>query len=145
MIKDFFTAKSIAVAGASRNEKKFGNIVCRKLKEFGFTVFPVNPSGETICNLTSYKNISSLPLEATHLIILTRKERTEELVNSALAKGIKNIWIQQTSETLGAVEAAKNAGANVISGKCLFMYSDPVRGAHRFHRGIKKVCGKFEE
>ncbi len=145
MIKDFFSTNSIAIAGASRNAKKFGNIVCRKLKEKGFNIYPVNPSGESICDLQTYKEIADLPTEVQHLIILTRKDRTTEIVKQAIAKGIQNIWIQQMSDSPEAIEIATEAGIHLICGKCLFMYAEPVEGMHKFHRGCKKLFGQLQE
>lgn len=145
MIKDFFTAKDIAVAGASRNPAKFGNLLCSELIRKGHTVYPVNPSGESICGLKTYADIASLPDMVTHLIIITRKDRSEALVLEAIRKGIKHIWIQQQSDTPSAVDTAVKAGVTVTYGKCAFMYLEPVTGIHNFHKKVKKLFCTFTE
>jgi predicted CoA-binding protein len=43
-IEDFIAQPAVAIAGASRDGKKFGNAVYRDLKSKGYRVFAVNPN-----------------------------------------------------------------------------------------------------
>jgi len=142
-IDQFFESKKIAIAGVSRNPKKFPTVIFTELKQKGFTVFPINPNADVIGGVKCYPDVASLPAEVESLAIVTRKDKTESLVDAAISCGIKNVWIQQMSETPAAVEKAKNAGINVIYKKCLFMFSEPVAGMHKFHRSIKKLFGQL--
>ncbi len=61
----------------------------------------------------------------------------------ALDKGIRNIWIQQRSDTGEALELLKDTDVNLIHNQCILMYAGPVKGPHKFHRFINKVFGKY--
>lgn len=140
-IDQFLQAKRMAVAGASRDPKKFGNQVFAALKEKGYELYPVNPNAGNIDGLQVYQSISELPEEVKHLVILTPKQQCEKLVMEAIAHGIDHIWIQQMSDTPEAVKIASEAGVNLVTGECMFMWIEPVSGIHKFHRTIRKIFG----
>jgi predicted CoA-binding protein len=135
---EFVESKTYAIAGVSRNNKKFGNYVFRKLKEKGYEVLPVNPNTTEIEGTACYADISSLPSNIEHLIVLTPKNQTLQVVDAAVSKGIKNIWVQQNSETKEVMEYASNKSNNFIFKKCIMMYAQP-KGMHKFHRFINDL------
>ena len=47
-IETFLTAKSFALAGASRDPEKYGNRILRALVASGRNVFPLNPNATVI-------------------------------------------------------------------------------------------------
>jgi len=98
-IQRFLAPKKLAVAGASRDPKKFGGTVIKNLKERGFELFPVNPNAKEIQSLKCYKTVSDLPADVKHLLILTPKEKTLETANLAAQNKMEMVWIQQMSET----------------------------------------------
>ena len=142
-IQKFLEPKKLAVAGASRNPKKFGGAIFKELKEKGFDLYPVNPNADEIQGVQCYKSIAELPDDVTHLYIVTQKVETQQIVDAAIEKGIKMIWMQQKSETPEAVKTAEDAGIIVISQRCLFMFVDPVGGPHAFHRFFTKLFGGY--
>jgi uncharacterized protein len=142
-IDDFLAPKKMAIAGVSRNPKKFGYQVYKELTEKGFQVFPINPNTDTIDGKLCYKSVSALPEDVKHLLVLTPKTQTESVVQEAKLKGITNLWIQQTSQTDKAVEIATEAGMNLIYKRCIFTFAEPVKGVHKFHRSIMKLFGKL--
>ena len=66
-----FNPESIAVIGASRDEKKIGHIVLKNIVNSGFRgqVFPVNPNTDMIDGLACFPDCKSLPF-APDLAIL---------------------------------------------------------------------------
>lgn len=140
-INQFLDAKQLAVAGVSRNPKKFGNQVFQILKEHGYELFPVHPMADKIDDIQVYSTISELPAEVKHLVILTQKKESEKIVMEAIAHGIDHIWIQQMSDTPEAIKIALEAGVKLVTGQCIFMWVEPVNGVHKFHRSIKKFFG----
>lgn len=142
-IQQFLAPKKLAVAGASRNPKKFGGSVVKDLKERGFELFPVNPNAEEIQNLKCYKNIADLPADVKHLLILTPKEKTMETAKQAVHKKMDMVWIQQMSETPEAIAILEEAGIPLIHKKCIYMFAEPVKGPHSFHRFLVKVFGRY--
>lgn len=135
---EFVESKTYAIAGVSRDKKKFGNYVFRTLKEKGYQVLPLNPNAVEIDGTKCYADISDLPADISHLIILTPKEQTLQVAEAAVNKGIKNIWVQQNSETKEVMDYAKDKDNNFIFKKCIMMYAQP-KGMHKFHRFINDL------
>ena len=142
-ILKFLEPKKMAIAGASRNPKKFGGAVFKELKAKGFDLYPVNPNADEIQGVTCYKSVADLPDDVTHIYIVTPKAETQKIVDAAIKKGVKMIWIQQKSETPEAVKTGEDAGIPVISKKCMLMFADPVGGPHAFHRLFTKLFGGY--
>ncbi len=142
-IDSFFESDYIAVAGVSRNEKKFGNIIYKELKKLGKNVIPVNPNMEKFDNEKCYTSLDALPLNTKSIVIVTGKEHSDGIFKEALASGFQNIWVQQTSETDYIITKAKQSDSNIICKQCLLMYLEPVKGIHNFHKSINKLFGKY--
>jgi predicted CoA-binding protein len=140
-IEEFLSSRKIAIAGVSRDPKKFGHTVMKELKEKGFEVFPINPNADQINGTPCFHNIGSLPLNVKHLLVITQKKQTHGVVTEAIAKGIDNIWIQQFSETKEAIDFALSHKVNLVVKQCILMHTEPVKGIHKFHRSIKKFFG----
>lgn len=140
-IEEFFASKKLAIAGVSRNTKKFGYLAYKHLKENGFDTYPINPHAELIDTDICYPGIAEVPDSADRLLILTHKEISGKLIEEAIKKGIKHIWVQQTSETPEIRSMANKKDLNIIYGKCIFMFAEPVKGIHKFHRNILKLFG----
>ena len=142
-IRQFLAPKKLAVAGASRNPKKFGGSVIKDLKEKGFELFPINPNAEEIQNLKCYKTVADLPADVKHLLILTPKGKTTEIAIQAVQNKMEMVWIQQMSETPEAIALLEETGIPFIQKKCIYMFADPVKGPHNFHRFLVKVFGRY--
>ena len=141
-IENFIASEPIAVIGVSRNPKKFGYAAFKELKEKGLKVIPVNPSADEILGLKSYPSVTALPSDVGGVIILTKKEETAQIVKDARAKGIKNIWIQQYSDSKEAIKELEGSDINYITGECILMFYKP-HSIHKFHRALLKFFGKY--
>jgi uncharacterized protein len=141
-IEDFLTSGPIALVGVSRNPKKFGYAVFKELKEKGLKIIPVNPQATEILGEKVYRNVKELPSEVKGIIIMTRKGEALSIVKEAKEKGIKQIWFQQQTDSREALEELKNSDINFIAGECILMYYKP-HSVHKFHRGLKKLFGRF--
>lgn len=140
-IDHFLDCKTIAIAGASRDEKSFSAQVAKQLNKIGYNLWYVNPQFES--NEAEHHKVQSvimLPEDVDHLLVLTPKAQTELVLQQAIAKGIKDVWIQQQSDTPIALELARENHLNTVHHQCIFMFTEP-EGMHKFHRGIKKFFG----
>ena len=142
-IDHFLNCQSMAIVGASRNEKSFSAQVARHLSQLGYNLWYVNPRFEPK-EMASQRipSIAMLPAHVNHLLILTPKVQTESVVQQAIDKGIKDLWIQQYSETPQSLELAGQSTLNTVHHQCIFMFSQP-QGIHKFHHGIKKLFGSL--
>lgn len=142
-IQDFLAQKKLAVVGVSRDKMQFSNSAYRFLKANGYTVFPVNPNAEKIENDKCYPNIKSLPEKVDRALVLLPPEKTNEVLPEIVDAGIKNVWLQQQTESPQAIQFCKEHGIHVVYGECILMFAEPVAFFHRFHRWGKKIIGKL--
>ena len=140
-IEDFLNSKKIALAGASRNKKKFGYISFKSLVEKGYDILPINPNANEIDGKKCFKSITDLPSDVESVLIMTPKNNTDEVLREAINKGIKNIWVQQMSDTKNTIGIAEEYQKEIVTGKCIFMFAEPVSGIHKFHRALVKIFG----
>ena len=141
-IEDFIAAQPVAMVGVSRNPKKFGQMAFRELREKGMNIIPVNPAVGEILGEKTYPDVKSLPSEVGGVIIMTKKDQTAAIVKEARNKGIKNIWIQQNSDSKEAIRELEGSDINYITGECILMYHKP-HSFHKFHKAIIKLFGKY--
>jgi predicted CoA-binding protein len=144
-IEEFLSQKNIAVAGVSRNEKKFGNYIFNELSKKGYDVFPVHPVLEEFKGKKCYPSVGSLPDDVTAIVINTKPEVTSQLVAESTAKGIRHIWLQQGAADKEFVNRLKTNGSAIITGKCIMMFTQPVKGIHGFHRWLYQIFGKSDK
>ncbi|MHB8709310.1 MAG: CoA-binding protein [Desulfuromonadales bacterium] len=121
-IAAFFAAPAFGVAGASKNRDKYGNKVLRCYQINGRKVVPINPVETEIEGLACVKTVADLPPEVESLSIITPPQVTDKVVELAIARGIKNIWMQPGAQSVPAITAAEAAGINVIAdGSCVLV------------------------
>ena len=136
----FLSAGKYAVAGVSRDPKKFGQVVFRELRQKGMDVVPVNPNAEIIDGVKCFSSVSDLPSDVRGLILMTPKGETLTVAREAIAHGIKDLWIQQGAETRATIEELKKEEINLFSKECIMMFWKP-NSIHSFHRFLKKIFG----
>lgn len=141
-IEEFLGSEPIAMAGVSRNPKKFGFAAFRELKEKGMNVLPVNPNADEIHGAKVYHDIKSLPDNVGGLIVMTNKKQTAGIIREAKEKGIRQIWVQQMAESNEAVKELEGSGINYITKECILMHYKP-HSIHKFHAGIRKFFRRF--
>jgi predicted CoA-binding protein len=141
-IEEFLGSEPIAMAGVSRNPKKFGFAAFKELKEKGMNVIPVNPHADEIHGSKVYHDIKSLPSDVKGLIVMTNKDQTASVIREAKEKGIRQIWIQQMAESKEALKELEGSGINYITKECILMHYKP-HSIHKFHAAIMKFFRKF--
>jgi predicted CoA-binding protein len=118
-IDTFLDAEAFGVVGASSKPYKYGNKVLRCYQQNQRTVIPVNPVTKRIEGLACVASVSDLPDHVDSISIITPPQVTEKVVEEAIAKGIKNIWMQPGAESVQAVTACEEARVNLIAdGSC---------------------------
>lgn len=140
-ISHFFeNTGSIAVIGVSKAANKGSHMLYKALKQSGYNVFAVNNQADTIDGESCYKSIEVLPDSITAAIILTPQKVTPEVFQQVVNKGIKNIWIQQGAHNPEVLNLVTN-DVNLVYNKCIYMFAEPVKGVHKFHRSLLRFFG----
>jgi len=118
---DLHSAKTIAVVGLSDDPAKPSHQVAKYLKEKGYTIIPVNPTLRQVLGERSYPDLMSIPADiAIDIVNIFRKpEAVAPVVNQAIQRGAKVIWMQEGIVNYEAKKAAESAGLDVIMDKCI--------------------------
>jgi uncharacterized protein len=145
-IERFLKNKEIAIIGASKDRKKFGNIVMRFLDKRGYEVYPVNPVSIEIEGKPSYLSVHDLPEKVKAAVFITKPDVSETILSEIInGKKIGHIWLQQGAENQNAVLSAEKVGLNIIHGECIMMFAKQSGFPHSIHRFFKKTFGKYPE
>jgi predicted CoA-binding protein len=110
---------TIAVVGASSNEKKAANRIPRWLLKAGFTVIPVNPTAEEILGQKVYKSLADIPVPVDIVDVFRPSEEAAGVAEQAAAIGAKTVWLQLGITSDKARSVAKKAGMNYVEDNCL--------------------------
>jgi predicted CoA-binding protein len=144
-VEDFLAQRTLAVVGASRDEKKFGNKVYKDLIRKGYQTYPVNPKAEEIEGQPCYPDLHALPQTVDGVVFVVPPAQTEQVVREAAELGIKRVWMQQGSESEDALRFCEEKGISAVSGECILMFAEPAEFYHRAHRWVWGVLGKLPE
>ena len=121
-IARFLASPAYGVVGASRYRHKYGNKVLRCYQQNGRTAIPVNPNETEVEGATCVASVFDLPDTVQSISIITPPPVTERVVEEAIRKGIRHVWMQPGAESVAAVTACKRAGINVIAdGSCVLV------------------------
>ena len=144
-IQEFISGKRIAVVGASRtNDKyKFGNMAATELKRRGYEVYLVHPQAETINGEKTYPSLSALAGKVDGVLVSVPASNGGPILQDAAAAELRNVWIQQGGESSELIQMGEHLKLNLVTGKCILMYAQPVRSFHAIHRFIVRVSGKL--
>ncbi len=113
------TSKTIAVVGASDNPTRASYQVAEYLQSEGFKIIPVNPALQELFGEKAYPDIVSIPEPVDVVDIFRNPDAVPEIVEQAIAKKAKVVWMQPGAENMQAAERATEAGLEVIMGVCM--------------------------
>jgi predicted CoA-binding protein len=124
-IERFLASPAFGVIGVSNNRRKYGNKVLRAYLQQHKKIYPIHPTEKQIEGIACYQTLAELPKEVESLSVITPPPSTEKIVAEAIAKGIKNIWMQPGAENEAAIKQCQQHGINVIAGgPCILVEFD---------------------
>ena len=118
-IKDVFTLKKIAVIGMSRHSIKAAHFVPKYLSEQGFDITPINPTTNEILGKKCYPDISSVQHSIDIVDIFRPSEQVLSVIQDAIKKKPKVIWLQEGIHNAEAEKLAMKEGIIVIFNRCM--------------------------
>lgn len=113
------TAKVIAVVGLSSNPMRPSFGVSRFLQRQGFRIIPVNPNETEILGERAYATVTEIPGAVDIVDIFRRPACVPEVVDQALAKGARCVWMQEGVINHDAARKAEAAGMPVVMDRCI--------------------------
>lgn len=122
------SARTIAVVGLSGKRYRPSHGVAEYLKRSGYRIIPVNPAETEVLGEKCYPDLDSVPGEVDVVDIFRRSEFVPEVVEAAIRKGAKVIWMQEGVINEEAARRAREAGLTVVMDRCIL--KDHSRLAH---------------
>ncbi|MCD6489245.1 MAG: acetate--CoA ligase family protein [Thermodesulfobacterium sp.] len=95
MLDFIFRPSSIAVIGASEDERKIGHVVFRNLVKQGFKgkVYPVNPKRKEVLGIKCYPSIKDIPDKIDLAIIVIPARGVPSVVKDCAEHGVKGLVV----------------------------------------------------
>ncbi len=110
--------RTIAVVGASSNPARASNHVAAYMKAQGYRVIPVNPNERTVIGEQAYPSLTAVPGPIDLVDIFRKSQDVLPIVEEAIARGAKAIWLQEGVINEAAAQLAREAGLAVVMDRC---------------------------
>ena len=112
--------RTIAMVGASEHWNRPSFFAMKYLQDKGYRVIPVNPQakGEEILGEKVYADLADVPEKIDMVDIFRRAEAVPGIVDQAIAKGAKVVWMQLGVRHDQAAAKAEAAGLKVVMNRC---------------------------
>lgn len=118
-IKKIFALKNVAVIGMSKNQGKAAHYVPKYLSENGYNIVPVNPTADEILDKKCYHNVEDVTEPIDIVDVFRPSDQVLPVVQEAIKKKPKVIWLQEGIHNAEAEELARNAGIEVVFNRCM--------------------------
>lgn len=113
------SSRTIAVVGLSSKRFRPSHGVAEYMQHAGYRIIPVNPLETQILGEPCYADLDSVPGPIDIVDIFRRSEFVPEIVEAAIRKGAKVIWMQEGVIHEAAARRAQQAGLTVIMDRCI--------------------------
>lgn len=113
------SARTIAVVGVSSKRFRPSYGVTEYMQRAGYRIIPVNPQETEVLGEKSYPDLDSVPGPIDIVDIFRRSEFVPEIVEAAIRKGAKLIWMQEGVVHEQAARRAQAAGLAVVMDHCI--------------------------
>ncbi|HTX33601.1 MAG TPA: CoA-binding protein [Bryobacteraceae bacterium] len=113
------SAHTIAVVGLSHRRYRPSHGVAEYLKRAGFRIIPVNPHESEVLGERSYPDLDAVEEPIDIVDIFRRSEFVLEIVEAAIRKGARLIWMQEGVVHEEAAQRARDAGIAVVMDRCI--------------------------
>ena len=113
------TYRTVAVVGLSDKPERPSYTVASYLQSQGYKIVPVNPRISRVLGEDAYPDLVSIPFGIEIVDIFRRSEDVPPIVDAAIEKGVRAVWMQQGVISETAAEKAKAAGLEVVMDLCM--------------------------
>ncbi len=114
-------SKTVAVVGISPKEDRPSYVVASYLKSKGYRIIPVRPDGDRILGEKVHHNLMEIPkeVEIDVIDIFRRSADVPSVVDEAIQRGAKIVWMQEEITNDKARAKAENFGLKVVMDRCI--------------------------
>jgi predicted CoA-binding protein len=115
--------KSIAMVGVSKDPKKTSTIVMKYMQDYGFKVYPVNPSakGEKILGEEVYAKVTDINKNVDIVDVFRPSSEAYGIAEDAVKIGAKVLWLQLGIRDQKAKKLVEENKIEYVENKCTKM------------------------
>jgi predicted CoA-binding protein len=113
------TYKTIAVVGLSSQTWRPSYSVSRYMQKAGYRIIPVNPRETEVLGEKAYAALDDVPEPFDIVDIFRRPEYVPEIVEAAIRRNARVIWMQLGVGNEAAADRARKAGLEVVVERCI--------------------------
>ena len=113
------TCTTLAVVGLSSKHCRASHGVSSYMQSHGYRIIPVNPNEDSVLGERCYPALDDVPENFDAVVIFRRSEFVPEIVESAIRKGAKVVWMQEGVQHEEAARRAREAGLEVVQDRCI--------------------------
>jgi hypothetical protein len=111
--------KTLAVIGLSSKPTRPSYGVSSYMKDHGYRIIPVNPNEKKVLGERAFATLEDVPGPVEVVVIFRKSEYVPEVVEEAIRKRVKVIWMQEGVLHEAAAQRARAAGLEVIEDRCI--------------------------
>jgi len=113
------STRTIAVVGISGKRYRPSYGVAEYMQRAGYRIIPVNPLETEVLGEKCYPDLDSVPDVVDMVDIFRRSEFVPAIVEAAIRKGAKVVWMQEGVIHEEAARRAEAAGLTVVMDRCI--------------------------
>jgi predicted CoA-binding protein len=119
--KTLSDCKTVAVVGISPKADRPSYIVASYLKSKGYRIIPVRPDEEEILGEKVHHHLIEIPkeIQVDVVDIFRKSEDIPPIVEEAIQRGAKVVWMQEGVIHEEAKAKAEKAGLKVVMDRCM--------------------------
>ncbi len=113
------TKGPIAIVGLSPKPHRDSHRVGQYLIDHGYEIIPVRPGADEVLERKAYGSLLEIEGDVEVVDVFLNPERLLPIVEQAIRKGVKYLWLQLGVVNDEVAELAREAGIHVVMDRCI--------------------------
>jgi predicted CoA-binding protein len=113
------SVRTIAVVGLSSKKWRPSHGVSQYLQRAGYRIIPVNPHETEVLGEKASPSLEAVPEKVDIVNIFRRSEFVPEIVEAAIRRRARAVWMQEGVIHEAAAARARQAGLDVVMDRCI--------------------------
>ncbi len=114
-------SKYVVVLGASNNPERYSYKAVKMLKEYGYTVKPVHPSGSPVDGTPTLKTLKEISLPIDTVTVYVNPKIAKEYISDIITLSPRRVIFNPGTEDKGLIETFEKHGIECIEACTLVM------------------------
>lgn len=111
--------RRLAVVGLSSDPSRASHGVSHYMQNAGYEITPVNPNEVEVLGRKAYASLDEVPGPIEIVDVFRRSEFVPEVVDAAIRRQARVIWMQLGVRNERAAQKARDAGIEVLMDNCI--------------------------